>query len=207
MIRPLDPGKWDSVARGAFGEPRDREAVPGAGRLGMALFILSLSILFAASLVGYLVVRLRAEAWPPPGAPSLPKGLWVSTLILLTSSITMHSARRAARRDDQRRIRRMMVATTALGVAFVLAQILNWLQLYGLDLTARSGLYGFTFYVLTSLHALHVVGGLVALTLVTRRAFAGAYGPAAHAGVQYCGMYWHFLDAVWLVMFGLMVVA
>jgi cytochrome c oxidase subunit 3 len=173
----------------------------------MAIFILSLSVLFAASMVGYLVVRFRAEAWPPPGTPSLPKGLWVSTLILVTSSVTMHSALRAARRDDQRTLRRMMVATTALGAAFVLAQVLNWFSLYGMNLTARSGLYGFTFYVLTSLHALHVVGGLVALALVTRRAFAGAYGPGAHAGVQYCSMYWHFLDVVWLVMFGLLVVA
>ena len=67
--------------------------------------------------------------------------------------------------------------------------------------TVRTGLYMFTFYVLTALHALHILGGLIFLATVTAKSFAGRYSPDYHPGVTYAAMYWHFLDVVWLIMF------
>jgi cytochrome c oxidase subunit 3 len=172
----------------------------------MKLLVLALSMLFAASIVGYLIIRLRAPTWPPPGMPSLPDTLWISTLIIVVSSLTMQSAVRAARADRQGSLRTAMLLTTILGVAFLVSQTLNWFALVAANLTAKTNLYGFTFYMLTGLHAAHVVGGVIPLAVVTARAWRRRYSAAFHPGVQYCGVYWHFLAAVWLVLFTLLVI-
>jgi len=172
----------------------------------MALFLASLAVLFLASLVGYFVVRSDAEAWPPPGMPRLPAGLWGSTALLVVSSVTMHAALRGARSGRPALLRRGLAATALLGLAFLVTQVLCWWSLVRAELTVQTNLYGFTFYVLTALHGAHVVGGLLPLAVTTRRAFGGRYGPEEHTGVTLCAMYWHFLDAVWLVIFAVLLV-
>ncbi len=181
-----------AVSRGGRGTP---------GMLGMRLFLASLAMVFAATLVGYLAVRARAESWPPPGVPPLPSTLWMSTVLLLASSATMAWAKGGLRRGDPRALRWGLACTLLLGLAFLLSQTLNWFALVAVNLTIRTNLYAFTFYLLTGLHALHVLGGLVPLAVVTRRAFARRDAAAPRAGVAYVAAYWHFLDAVWLVMF------
>ena len=187
------------------GDPRAMD--PGVGRLGFRLFLLSLGILFAASMVGFLVIRVRADAWPPPGVPGLPVGLWIGTVVLLVSSATMVVATKAARGGDATRLGPALAVTWLLGAAFLGIQIANWMQLAGAEMTARSGLYGFTFYMLTGLHGVHVIGGLIPLAVVTVQSFRGRYTAAEHRGVTYGAMYWHFLDGVWLVMFAAMALA
>ncbi len=177
------------------------------GLLGIKLLVLALSMLFAASIFGYLVIRTRAAVWPPPGVPRLPNTLWISTVIILISSFTMQAAVRAARTDRKTALLTGMLLTTLLGGAFLVSQTLNWFALVAVNLTARTNLYGFTFYMLTGLHAAHVVGGLIPLSVVTARASAGRYSAKAHAGVAYCALYWHFLAAVWVVLFGILVIA
>lgn len=184
-----------------------RQNIPGAGKLGMKLLIASLSVLFASSIAGYLVVRLNARTWPPAGMPSLPPGLWISTLIILVSGATMESAFRAARGGVQARLRRMILLTVILGVAFLVSQAINWWGLVTAKMPATANLYAFTFYMLTGLHAAHVIGGLIPLGIVTRNAYRGRYSPEQNDGVLYCRMYWHFLAVVWVVMFALLFVA
>jgi len=181
--------------------------IPGAGKLGMGLLILSLSVLFAASITGYLIVRGRAEAWPPAGMPRLPRGLWISTLLILASSATVESALRAIRAGRKPELQRGILLTTLLGFTFLVNQSVNWWGLIRVQFTAAANLYAFTFYMLTGLHAAHVIGGLVPLAVVTRRAYAGSYTAERHEGVLYCRMYWHFLAVVWLVMFVLLFLA
>ncbi len=190
-----EPHDWEEQAR------RD----PRTGKLGFALFLASLGMLFAGSLVGYLVIRVRADAWPPPGMPRLPSGLWISTALLLISSGTVEWAARAVRAG--RSAGPGLAATWALGAIFLVLQVVNWSTLMAADLTASSNLYGFTFFMLTGLHGVHVIGGLIPMTVVTLEAFRGAYTPDAHGGVTYSAMYWHFLDGVWLIMFAAMVIA
>ncbi len=195
------------TATGARNGGRD-EAVPiETGRLGMRLLVLALSMLFGASILAYAVIRSRAAVWPPAGMPRLPDTLWVSTLVILASSVTMESARRAARAGRGRGLRTGMLLTTLLGVLFLASQTLNWFALVAAHLTAKANLYGFTFYILTGLHAAHVVGGLIPLAVVTARAFRGRYSAEFHPGVEYCAIYWHFLDVVWVVMFAVLMLS
>jgi len=189
--------------------PPDARAAPaplGTGKLGMKILVAALSMLFAASVVAYMLIRLRAPAWPPPGTPHLPGTLWVSTVIIAVSSLTMHVAVRAAREDRRRALHAGMILTTLLGVLFLVSQTLNWFSLVAASLTAKTNLYGFTFYLLTGLHAAHVVGGVIPLAVVSSRALAGRYSAAYHPGVEYVAIYWHFLAVVWVVLFTLLVV-
>jgi cytochrome c oxidase subunit 3 len=188
-------------------DERASAAPLATGRLGMKILVLALSMLFAASIMGYLVIRFRAPAWPPPGVPSLPGTLWISTLIIVISSFTMQAAVRAVRADRQRALRIGMLLTTLLGVAFLVSQTLNWFALVAANLTSRTNLYGFTFFMLTGLHAAHVVGGVIPLAVVTARAFRGRYSSAYRPGVEYSAIYWHFLATVWLVLFALLELA
>ncbi len=190
------------------GDPRRvREgAIPGAGVLGMWVFLATLTVLFVASIVGYLVVRLRATDWPPPGMPRLPAGLWFATVVLLAGSVTIHQSLRAIRNDDRAASTRWLAATTALALIFLALQGWNWWGLIRLQLTAASNLYAFTFFMLTGLHAAHVVGGVVLLTIVLARSLRGRYGREEYSGITYAAMYWHFLDAIWVVLFAVMVV-
>jgi heme/copper-type cytochrome/quinol oxidase subunit 3 len=171
------------------------------GKLGMRLLIASLAVLFAASITGYIVVRTRAEVWPPEGMPALPAGLWLSTVLIVVSSLTMMWAVAGIRRDRQRPLRLGLLLTLLLGLSFLASQTVNWFGLVAADVRPGANLYAFTFYLLTWLHALHVVGGLVPLGLVTARAWRGGYSAGFHPGVEYTAMYWHFLDVVWLVLF------
>jgi cytochrome c oxidase subunit 3 len=107
----------------------------------------------------------------------------------------------AARHDEQPGIRHGLLATFVLGVAFLVSQTVNWFVLVAAAFTPKANLYAFTYYLLTGLHALHVLGGLVPVGVVTARAFRGDYSAARHSGVEYAAMYWHFLDVVWVVLF------
>lgn len=180
----------------------DRDSLPaGTGRLGLTLLLLSLSVLFASSIVGYLVIRARAEAWPPPGVPRLPAGLWLSTLAIAASSATMWWGQRSIARGRPRALAAALLATFLLGLAFLVSQTINWFAYVAREITADATLYAFGFYLLTGLHALHVLGGLAPLAVTTARALRGAYTSASRSGVEHIAMYWHFLGAVWLVLF------
>ena len=190
------------------GDPREARdgAIPGAGVLGMWIFLATLAVLFLAAIVGYLVVRLKATDWPPPGMPRLPGGLWLATIVLLAASVTIHRALRMMRLGERTASTRSLAATLLLGVTFLAVQSWNWWGLIRLHLTAASNLYAFTFFMLTGLHASHVIGGIVLLAVVLARSSLGRYGSGHHPGVTYAAMYWHFLDAVWLLLFAVMVV-
>ena len=172
-----------------------------AGRLGMWLFLVVLLMTFASTILGYIVVRLNnGAAFIPANAPPPPPLLLVSTVVLLLSSVTMQKALKAARTGSASQ-GGLMVATTALAVAFLGSQVFAWREMWMQNQTITDNLYAWTFYVLTGLHAAHVIGGLVPLTICSWRASHRAYGPEDHRGITYCAMYWHFLDAIWIVMY------
>jgi cytochrome c oxidase subunit 3 len=172
----------------------------------MWVFLASLTVLFLASIVGYLVVRLKATAWPPPGMPRLPAGLWLATIVLVVASVTIHVALRAIRAGEHAAATRWLEATLALALGFLGVQSWNWWGLIRARVTAGSNLYAFTFFMLTGLHAVHVIGGISLLAVVLVHALRGRYGSGNHPGFTYAAMYVHFLDAIWFLLFAVMVV-
>ena len=187
------------AARAASSPVRTAEA--SAARLAMRLFLASLGMLFAAGLVGYLVIRLRAAEWPPPGSPGLPAGLWLSTGLVLASSAAMLLAERASRRGRQRAVGGWLVCALLLTLGFLAAQVRNWMQMAEAAVFPQQSLAAFGFFVLTFLHALHVVGGLAPLIVVSLRARGVGYAGAGREGLHHVGLYWHFLAVTWIAIF------
>ena len=179
-----------------------------AGRFGMWLLLASLGVLFASTLIGFLVMRLQIGAtragWPE--LPPLPRVLFVSTLVILISSATMQYGLAAIRRHARHRLTMALLLTLALGLAFMALQAFAWLEWLAPALEHWAGSperrFALTcFYMLTGIHALHVIGGLIPMALVATRAMRGSYYATDHLGVQCLTMYWHFLDVVWLIVF------
>ena len=182
-----------------FEDPERRLA---AGRFGMLIFIASLAMIFAAAILGFLVVRLEDDgSWPPPGMPALPWSLLLSTLILVASSVTFLRATGALRRDDERGLVRWLTGTLVLALAFLAVQTFAWWDLIGRGMDFSRHLYAWTFYFLTGLHAVHVLGGVIPLWIVTRRVRRGDRSPSVRRGIFYTAMYWHFLDVAWVVLY------
>jgi cytochrome c oxidase subunit 3 len=173
---------------------------PGMGTMGITLFLASLTMLFAGSLVAVVWVRISADQWPPAGAPALPRLLWLSTALLIGCSATIHSALGAIRRGDQQGLQRRLILTAVLATLFLSSQAVGWFRFFDAAVF-ESHLYSFSFYVLTGLHAAHVIGGIVAMAVVLVMAYRGCYSCVHYPGVRNTAIYWHFLDAVWLVLF------
>jgi cytochrome c oxidase subunit 3 len=164
----------------------------------MWLFLASLAMLFGGSLVGFLVIRVRAPEWPPEGSPGLPPAFWVSTVLLALISVLLVMAERAARGGATSSLTRVLSASVLLGIAFILSQVSGWSRLAGASELPQNNLYLFGVYVLSFLHVLHVAGGLLPLMWVTWQSRSGRYSAGDHEGVTIVAMYWHFLGVVWL---------
>lgn len=188
----------------------DADPRSGAGRdaatLAMWLFLAALAALFAPLLIAYVIYRAEADAWPPPGLPDLPRAMWLSTLILIATSGVMHRALRSVRHDGLLAMRRSLVAAAVLGVGFLACQSYCWSRLLEHTLPHTLWRYAGLFYFFTVLHALHIIGGVAWLGIVTRNGYRGRYSRIRYVGVQNCALYWHFLGVVWAVMFGAMLV-
>ena len=169
-------------------------------RMGMWLFLVSLGILFGATLVGFLVIRMRAADWPPPGSPTLPGGLWVSSALLVVLSCALVLTERAARAGRETALDRWFSVSILLSVAFLGAQVSNWMRMAAEGVPPAKSLFVWFFYALTILHAAHVLFGLVPLVLVTVRARGGRYTADDHEGVHLVAMYWHFLLVTWIAI-------
>lgn len=176
-------------------------AEENTGAIGMMVALASWAMMFAALFFSYLMLRAQAKSWPPPGL-SLPVALpALNTVVMVASSVTLKLALDRLRSGDRARAVRSMAATFALGVAFVALQGWLWHQLWSDGIRFNTGIVGAVLYALTVLHALHVLGGIAVLGYLLALAVAGGQLHRKAATLRYCGMYWHFVDAVWIVMF------
>ena len=167
--------------------------------LGMFLFIASEIMLFGAFFTAYFFVRVVAESpWPQPPfhLPVFVAG--VNTAILVTSSFTIHWALQSIKRDNRRGLQAGLVLTLALGIVFLLTQAREYSRV---GFNPADGAFGTIFYGLTGLHGAHVFVGLTLLTFATVRAFRGHFTAAHHHGVEIPGIYWHFVDVMWIVVY------
>jgi heme/copper-type cytochrome/quinol oxidase subunit 3 len=167
----------------------------------MVLFLASWAMLFAALFFAYAALRARSPVWPPSGW-RLPLGLpALNTAILLASSATLAWGLREARAGRLARLAPWIGATLLLGTAFLGLQIVVWRSVWQSGLHVDTSLYGSVFYALTVFHALHVVAGLGVLGWLLAGARRGAFAAARTAPIRLGAMFWHFVDAVWLILF------
>src|SRR3984893_14032465 len=183
------------------GDRRERPFISSA-MLAVLMVIGTEMMLFSGLIGSFLIFRLQAAFWPPPGLPRLPIAVtWVNTFVLLTSAVTMTLALRAVHRSRQRLTRRYLLATLALGVAFLAVQGSEWVRLVAHGLTMSSSMYGGTFYLLIGCHGAHVTAGVIWLACVVGFAMSGRYNARNSHAIELCAVYWYFVCAVWPLLF------
>jgi len=183
------------------GAPTTRESGVSPKQLAMVVLFGTLTMLFGASVVGYLITRAQNDVWKTSTMPGLPLGLLASTALLASLSVAMHLAQRAVRKNRFEALQRSLTLALLLGFAFVIGQLENWRSMYSATIASDARtLYGFTFYMLTGLHALHVLGGFVPLMVVLGKAKRREYSSSNHEGVKLCGQYWDYLAVIWLIL-------
>jgi heme/copper-type cytochrome/quinol oxidase subunit 3 len=177
-------------------------------RLGMLMLLGGETMFFGGLVIAFLQLRLGAAVWPPPGQPRLPIGLTaVNTVILLASSWALVRALRAVRASDTAGLGRWLRWTWGLGALFVVIQGVEWARLVGFGLRVSSGIYGATFYTLIGVHAAHVLGAVAWLTVILWLARQGRFTQQRHVALLCCAMYWHFVVALWPVLYLLVYLA
>jgi cytochrome c oxidase subunit III len=170
-----------------------------ARTLGMFLFIASEVMLFGSFFAAYFFVRVaNGTPWPTPGyeLPVFVAG--VNTMILVTSSFTMHWALQSIKRGSRAGLKAGLTLTFLLGFTFLLTQVLEYSRV---GFAPYTDAFGTVFYCLTGLHGAHVFVGLTLLLMATIRSFRGHYSEDEHLGVEIPGIYWHFVDVMWIVVY------
>jgi cytochrome c oxidase subunit 3 len=170
--------------------------------LGILLFIVSEVMLFGAFFASYFFLRVvvNPSTWPPKPFELPVAVAGMNTAILISSSFTVHYALEAIRKGNKQGMKLGLVLTWMLGLTFLFVQINEYVHL---GFSARTESFGTIFYSLTGLHGAHVFVGLMLLTFATIRAFRGHFDKdnEKHLGVEVPGIYWHFVDIMWIVVF------
>jgi heme/copper-type cytochrome/quinol oxidase subunit 3 len=170
-------------------------------KLAMWTFIGSECLLFGTLISTYLVYQGQSLSGPMPGEILDIPLTSISTFVLLTSSLAMVLALSAVTRSDLRWSRVWIFATAALGLVFLGFQAYEFTHFVHEGLTIKTSLFGSTFFVLTGTHGAHVAVGVLLLLTLLVRSFQGKLGPDKAMVVEITGLYWHFVDVVWIVIF------
>ena len=170
-----------------------------ASTLGMLLFIISEVMLFGAFFTAYFFFRVVVnDEWPAAGT-ELPVAIaGVNTAILVSSSLTMHWAQTSIKNGNRGGLKAGIVLTFLLGLTFLFIQINEYIHI---GFSPQNHAQGTIFYGLTGLHGAHVFIGLTLLAMVTVRSWRGHFSPEEHRGVEVPGIYWHFVDIMWVVVY------
>ncbi len=164
-------------------------------KLTMWLFIISDAVTFGAFLMAYGFLRVGTPNWVRPFESRSVVNVIIMTVVLITSSLTMLGAVDSSKAGDKAKAMRFLYSTMALGAIFALLHLREWFALFGRGITLSSGLFGETFFTITGLHLLHVISGVIALFVVATKYSSGRLTPSY---VETTGLYWHFVDLVWM---------
>ncbi len=188
---------------GAEGRGGGEPTLPfDTAQLGVWALLATLSMLFAGFTSAYLVRRVGSD-WQHISLPSI---LWFNTALLLASSITLELARASMRRWHTDAAKGWLLATALLGLAFLVGQLLAWRQLAAQGIFVPTSPHSSFFYMLTGVHGVHLLGGILALFFALSRVWHSHWSAAEPNALNLCATYWHFVDGVWLYLFVLMFV-
>ena len=176
------------------------------GMAGMVLFIASEIMLFGGMFAGYFFMRNQADTWPPADIEhTVSKGLGaLLTVFLISSSVAAHFGILGIKRNNQTQFKIGIALAIVLGGIFIGGQIYEWLNLLDEGLTASSGSYGATFFLITGFHGSHVIVGLAMLFVVLLRAVWNDFTPTRHLFADAAVLYWHFVDVIWVFVFSIL---
>jgi cytochrome c oxidase subunit III len=198
-IAPPPGGRGGGDGDGQPGRNRRRPS-PNRYFTGIAVAIVSILMFFMALASAFLVRKGTSGDWVAVHIPAI---LWFNTTILLVSSATLEAARKRLAKSDAPGFRNLWLVTTALGVIFLIGQVVAWKQLNGQGIYLASNPASSFFYVFTGAHALHLTGGIAALIYVALRDFEVAKVTRSVAA-EVTSYYWHFMDALWLFLLALL---
>ena len=173
-------------------------------RLGVWAFLASEIIFFGVLLGAYMFVRVNTTVWPPFNTFSIQHGA-TNTFILLTSSLTAVMALAAAKAGSKKALVGTLVVTFGLGAVFLLNKALEWeeLAVAPTSIFTNYPLAATSYYITTGVHGVHVVAGLVMIVYLLAKTVKGNYLNGDHEAVHHFGLYWHFVDIVWIFLFPL----
>jgi cytochrome c oxidase subunit III len=174
-------------------------AVPVA-KIGLGVLLAALGSLFALFISAYLM-RMQVADWRPVPKPTL---LWINTGVLMLSSAALQWTRAAADRGELGRVKAGLLTAAGAALAFLAGQLFAWQELTSTGYLLTSNPASSFFYLITALHGVHLIGGLVAMGAVTARAWGGFEASRLRLSLDLCSMYWDFLLLMWLVLFGLL---
>jgi cytochrome c oxidase subunit III len=179
--------------------PAHRSSRVHAPLLGMLLFIMSEVMIFGAFFTAYFFIRVaNHNPWPAHGT-TLPEAVaGINTAILVSSSVTIHWALESVKRGNRFGLRAGMVTTFLLGLTFLFVQVNEYVHI---GFPPYASAQATVFYSLTGLHGAHVFIGLCLLLMVTVRSFRGHYSAEHHEGMEVPGIYWHFVDIMWIIVY------
>lgn len=188
-------------------EQESSEAQPTLGmnprKFSFWLFLISVVMIFASLTSGY-IVRKSEGNWVDFELPPI---FWLTTAILLVSSVTHHLAFRAAKADELGKVKGWMSITFLLGLVFLVTQWYSWVYLVNINVYfSGNNVAGSFLYVLTGLHALHVISAIVFVAVITAETFRYRVHSKRILGIELCTTYWHFLDALWIYLFAFLTV-
>jgi cytochrome c oxidase subunit 3 len=169
-------------------------------QLGMIFGLISIGAIFVATLIAFLVTCAAHPDWQSVRV-KLPVGIFAASSLLIGISGSVELALRNIRRNDQAGLRSGLALTFLFTAAFLVGQCFNWVDVLRLNPGVQAhALALFSFYLLTGVHAVHVLAGLIPLAWVYIRASQREYSSSRHEGVKLCAQYWHFLSVMWLLL-------
>lgn len=201
------PGGGHNPGNGGDGpdgdsDPSQQMFIPDKSRILTGFVLLVVLMTFAGLIAAYVVIYTNnVGEWQPF---NLPVPVWISTALIFFSSLVYHFGKKAVDRNDQLSAKKWFLATTVIGAAFISSQMLAWLALNARGLYMRGNPYAGFFYLLTAVHAIHVIGGIIALGTVLLKSFTSTNLSSEIARrrtlAEVVGWYWHFMGFLWLVL-------
>lgn len=202
IFRQLTEKPWLPAEQGIAGVNGNHVSATPAVKVGLKIFLAVVGVLFFMLTIAY-AGRMAFEDWRPVPQPWL---MWQNTLALIFASAAMHWAQTAARQNKWDNVKIGMLAGGALTIAFLVGQVLAWKQLTEMGVFELTNPAIALFILITGLHGLHMLGGLIAWGRTADRVWQrdGLDVVKIRQSVEHCTLYWHFMLAVWLVLFGLL---
>lgn len=195
-----------------YGAVRHRQSLSN-GMLGFILFLASEVMFFGGLFAAYFIARADAPSWPPEellSAEKIASGVklelelalpLIATILLVTSSFTIQMGVMQIQKGNRSGLIWWLFISIVLGLVFLAAQMYDYSQL---PFGSGDTIFGTTFFTLTGFHGAHVAGGVIFMTICLVRSLGGQFSAESHEAVEACSFYWHFVDVVWIALFGIL---